>query len=124
VRALVCGGRDFADARWLWEVLNELQKEAGGALVILHGGAQGADALAGAWARHYGIPCLAYLAEWRRYGRRAGPIRNQRMLDEGSPDLVLAFPGGRGTADLIARAREAGIPVRIAARKEGPHEAH
>jgi hypothetical protein len=46
------------------------------------------------------------------------------MLDEGRPDLVLAFPGGRGTADLIARAREAGIPVRIATREEGTYEAH
>lgn len=46
-------------------------------------------------------------------GKAAGPIRNQRMLDEGKPDLVVAFPGGRGTADMVRRAKAAGVPVRL-----------
>lgn len=44
--------------------------------------------------------------------RAAGPIRDQEMLDKGKPDLVVAFLGNRGTADMVRRAREAGVPVR------------
>ena len=50
-------------------------------------------------------------ADWAKHGRKAGPIRNQRMIDEGRPDLVVAFPGGTGTADMVERARVAGIRV-------------
>jgi hypothetical protein len=52
------------------------------------------------------IPSEIYHADWQ-LGRKAGPIRNQRMLDEGRPELVIAFPGGRGTSDMTARARAA-----------------
>jgi len=51
------------------------------------------------------------MANWAELGRKAGPIRNQQMLDEGKPNLVVAFPGGRGTADIVRRARAAGIEV-------------
>jgi hypothetical protein len=51
------------------------------------------------------------MADWNTHGRAAGPIRNQRMLDEVKPELVVAFPGGRGTADMVRRAREAGVNV-------------
>ena len=60
------------------------------------------------WAR---IPVKEYPADWQKHGRAAGPIRNQQMLDEGKPDLVVAFDGGRGTADMIARAEKAGVRV-------------
>jgi hypothetical protein len=50
-------------------------------------------------------------AQWDRYGEAAGPIRNAWMLEFGKPDLVVAFPGGRGTADMISKARKAGIEV-------------
>ncbi len=53
-----------------------------------------------------------YEADWHEHGRAAGPIRNARMIAEGRPDLVIAFPGGRGTADMVSRARKAGIEVR------------
>jgi len=50
-------------------------------------------------------------AKWSKHGRAAGPIRNQEMIDECKPDLVVAFPGGRGTADMVRRAKAAGIRV-------------
>jgi predicted Rossmann-fold nucleotide-binding protein len=115
MKVLVCGGRDFADHRWFSEVMEELWREAG-ELVVVHGGARGADSLARAFAARHGLPCLVYRAGWDRYGKRAGPLRNQRMLDEAKPDLVVAFPGGRGTADTVARALRAGVPVRMPAR--------
>ena len=52
-----------------------------------------------------------YPANWEEFGKRAGLIRNARMLTEGKPERVLAFPGGRGTADMVSRAREAGVEV-------------
>ena len=112
MKVLVCGGRDFADAQWLSDVLTGLLHETGGELLVIHGGARGADSLAWAFAQDHGLPRSVFLADWGRYGKRAGPLRNQRMLDEGRPDLLVAFPGGRGTADMVARALEAGVPVR------------
>jgi hypothetical protein len=78
---------------------------------IIHGGAPGADAMAGEFANVSNIREVVFQADWKKYGRRAGPLRNQRMIDEGNPDLVVAFPGGRGTGDMVTRARNAGIKV-------------
>lgn len=105
-RVLVCGGRDWQDAQAVHRRLDELQPEA-----VLQGGASGADKAARAWARKHGVHCETWAADWKRKGKAAGPIRNQDMLDYGRPDLVLAFPGGRGTADIVRRARRAGVPV-------------
>lgn len=78
---------------------------------VIEGDAHGADRLAWRWAVANGVPVEKFPANWRRDGRAAGPIRNQQMLDEGRPDIVVAFPGGRGTADMVRRARKAGIPI-------------
>lgn len=107
MRVLVCGGREYRDfARVVHEIVALHPSE------IIHGGCRGTDSLAEKCAAKIGIPQEVYKAEWQLYGRSAGPKRNQRMIDEGKPDLVLAFPGGRGTADLVLRARNAGITVK------------
>jgi hypothetical protein len=112
MRVLVCGGRTFGDIALLDTALNEVHA-ATPIVVVIQGEAKGADALGKAWARRNRISCIGYAADWRRWGNRAaGPIRNQKMLDEGQPDLVLAFPGGNGTADMVRRATGAGIPVK------------
>lgn len=77
--------------------------------LVIHGGAQGADRIAREWCICRKVECRGYAADWKRHGRAAGPIRNQRMLDDGKPDLVIAFPGGRGTADMVRRAIATGI---------------
>jgi hypothetical protein len=110
MRVLVCGGRDFQDDAALVRVLDELHAERPFTLLI-HGAARGADRMAGSWAAARGIPCQAFPADWERLQRRAGPERNGRMLREGRPDLVVAFPGGTGTADMVRRAGTAGVPV-------------
>ena len=79
--------------------------------LVIHGAARGADTLLDEWAQVWGIPSLAFPAQWRRLGRAAGPLRNGRMLAEGKPDLVIAFPGGRGTADMVRQAEAAGVRV-------------
>jgi len=110
MRLLVCGGRAFADWAWLSAVLDKGHAKRPVTLV-LHGGAHGADNLAGQWAKLREIPCLTFPANWAKHGPAAGPIRNQQMLVDGSPDYVVAFPGGAGTADMCRRARAAGLPV-------------
>lgn len=100
---LVCGGRDFAAGEWLFREMDNLHAENPITLLI-HGGARGADWLAGQWARKRSVPCRVFPADWKTHGTKAGPLRNQQMLEEGRPDLVVAFPGGRGTRDMLLRA--------------------
>jgi hypothetical protein len=112
-RVLVCGGRDFSDVALLRDALTPLLGgEPDGKLFIIAGGARGADTLAIEWARLRGCEYKEYPANWKKDGKIAGPVRNQRMLDDGKPDLVVAFPGGRGTADMVRRARNDGFEVR------------
>ena len=85
-------------------------------ITMIAGEASGADFLAKVFALdEYGdIEAVSYKgfpADWKKHGKAAGGIRNQQMLDEGKPDLVIAFPGGTGTADMIRRARKAGVEV-------------
>lgn len=111
MRVLVCGGRDFRDREAVFHELHELAFKHGW-LTIIEGGARGADALARQWAQGCYHGLITFHAEWQRLGAAAGPARNTRMLVSGKPDLVLAFPGGRGTADMVRQAREVGVPVR------------
>jgi hypothetical protein len=109
-RVLVCGGRDYRDAERVAHELNALHAQFGIAHLI-HGAAPGADWLAKRWAEAHSIPVTGYPARWDLDGKAAGPIRNARMLREGRPDLVLAFPGGRGTDDMVRRALAANVTV-------------
>lgn len=109
-RVLVCGGRDYRDQARVFAVLDKLHNEAGISCII-QGGAKGADRLASMWADRARVDDELYEADWENQGSFAGPARNKRMLEEGRPDLVVAFPGGRGTADMVRKARRAGVEV-------------
>jgi len=109
-RVLVCGGRDQDDYVWVKVALDGILEEMPIDL-ILHGNAPGADALADNWACGNGIDRVIFPATWA-LGRKAGPLRNQRMIDIGKPDLCVALPGGKGTADMVRRCKKAGIEVR------------
>lgn len=89
---------DFA---WKWS----------GAIMLVHGGARGADRWAGIWADKRGYRCEVVEADWKRHGRGAGPIRDQLMLDKYAPSHAVSFPGGRGTADMVKRLREAEVDI-------------
>lgn len=108
MKVLVCGGRYYDDEDLVNIVLDRIHGETP-ITAIVHGGAQGADYLGGLWARKHGIKEIVYRAQWGLHGRAAGPIRNQEMLDKEKPDMVLAFPGGKGTADMRQRAITAQI---------------
>lgn len=121
MRVLVCGGRDYRTPAPLFAALYELHMRRPITLII-EGGQRtwdeelqiivgGADYFGEQWAKARRVPCKTVKADWRTHGKAAGPIRNAEMLKLG-PDLVVAAPGGRGTADMVRRARAAGIEVR------------
>lgn len=119
---LICGGRDFNDYRFVSYILDKLCMERSACYTsndnwlpsdirIVTGGARGADDCGEQWAVVNWCQGKVYPAQWDKHGRSAGPIRNQQMLDEEQVDLVVAFHGGLGTADMVSRARKAGIEV-------------
>lgn len=110
MRILVFGGRDFVDREFVFACLDRVMAKRRVDAVV-HGCARGADSLGGAWAKRHGIEEARFPADWDSYGKRAGHIRNQRMIDEGHLDGAVGFPGGRGTADMIARLERARIPT-------------
>lgn len=115
-KMLVCGGRKY----WEWaKIANALDRfERPG--VVITGGATGADAVADQWAERRGIQRVICPAPWNgSAGRGAGHIRNSFMLAL-QPDIVVAFPGGAGTRNMVNQAREAGIPVIELDRKNEP----
>ena len=120
MRVLVCGGRDYGknpdgsindiEMDFLFNFLTELLLEHQD-MVVIQGEARGADRLAKNWAEFINVPVLSFPADWARYGRNAGPVRNLQMIQEGKPDLVVAFRGGSGTKDMIRQAMQYGIEV-------------
>lgn len=106
MRVLVTGGRKYDNQARVNRVLNDLHPSQ-----IAQGGASGADRSAALWAHETATSCYTYPADWTKHGKAAGPIRNQKMLEIFQPDLVVAFPGGRGTEDMVDRARKAFVPV-------------
>lgn len=113
MRVLICGGRNYDDAKhdFAMRLLMMNLIKTHGEIVIIHGCASGADTWAEIHAKDMKQKFIGYRAEWNKYGPKAGPLRNQRMLVEGEPNLVIAFPGGRGTSDMVRRAHKAGVKV-------------
>lgn len=108
---LVTGGRDYADMGAVFDCLTRLNAQFE-RLIVVHGDADGADDLAYKVCKQVGIEQVRVPAAWNRYQRASGPIRNQLMLDLfPNIDMVLAFPGGTGTADMKERAERKEIPV-------------
>jgi hypothetical protein len=109
-RILVCGGRSYADFTSVSKALVNIHLSIG-ILFLIHGGVSGADALANTWAVKYGVPVKSYPPNWEAHGERAVGVRNALMIADGKPHLVVAFPGGPGTVDLLEKVAVAGLPV-------------
>ncbi len=119
-RVLVCGGRDYASIRYAFTCLDGVVPRP---TLIIQGGnpgsrpggiyRPGADRIAKAWAMLRDVPCDEYAVDHALDGPwpGAGPKRNGRMLAASKPHLVMALPGGRGTADMVRRAKAVGVPV-------------
>ena len=118
MRVLVCGGRDYQDRRRVFQFLDQLHAQVQISLVI-HGACRrkGSDELCGTdrwaqeWAQAREIAYLGVPAKWSTYGNSAGYRRNGEMLRRAKPERVVASQGGRGTADMIQQAENAGILV-------------
>ena len=110
MRVLVCGGRGYSDADKMRRVLDDMHAVTPFD-VLIYGMARGADDLAKMWATARGVKRLGFPADWEKHGRSAGPIRNREMIEKGRPDLVIAFPGGRGTQNMIKQANAAAVSV-------------
>ena len=112
MKVIVCGGRDFRSPAQVWRGLDEIHAERP-ITKLMQGGANGVDTFAKEWAiTKPDIVRYICNAEWAKFGPSAGPIRNKRMLEWG-PDLVIAFPGGTGTADMVRQAKAAGVAVHV-----------
>lgn len=106
MRILVCGGRDYNDPVTFADVMNKFDEIT----EIISGMARGADQMAYNYAKACRIPFRGFPANWSQYGLSAGYIRNMEMA-ESKPDLVVAFPGGKGTKNMVDIAKEKNIPV-------------
>lgn len=129
---LVCGSRDWGDAIPIVAAL-EFYATACAPLVVIEGGAGGADRIAGTWAanaRRRGVGWVRFPADWDGHGKAAGPIRNQQMLDwmllSSEPKLVLAFKDAfdrmlqqGGTEDMVRRSTAAGVPTYVFDHRTG-----
>jgi hypothetical protein len=107
MRVIVCGGRCYEDYTTVATVLNIVARDR--QLTIIHGGAAGADTLAGQWAKTHGVKVERRPFK-RGVGKAGGPMRNTEILDAGA-DLVIGFPGGRGTNNMCAQALAKGVIV-------------
>ena len=107
---LITGGRDYLNYKVVSSVLDQLHPS-----FIITGGATGADAMAERWAAFHGVHAFVCAALWDAYGRRAGYIRNSALIAVAKrlSATVVAFPGGRGTADCVRRAKAIPLLVRV-----------
>ena len=110
MKILVCGGREYKDWEKIYSILDKEKPTE-----IIEGGARGADTIAREWAKSRKVPYKTYPANWDKYKKAAGPIRNQEMIDKEHPDKVLAFPdpNSRGTYDMIDKSNKKNIPTEI-----------
>ena len=119
-RVLICGDRDYKHEQKIFDYIQALNPLED---IIIHGNARGADASASTAAKLFGFAIIGFPAQWNKYGKAAGPIRNQQMLDEGKPDLIVYFHDNikksKGTKDMVGRAEKAGLPVLANPTAEG-----
>lgn len=101
MKTIIAGTRTFTD-KWLFaQGMLEAKSRRIEPTVIISGTAAGADTLGEQWAKHWGIELIRVPAEWEKYGKRAGYMRNSQMADQA--DALIAFWDGksRGTKHMI-----------------------
>lgn len=110
MRIVVTGGREYENRVHVFHVLDCLD-QINPITELTHGAARGVDQFADEWAQQHGVPRVKFPPDWNAFGKAAGPVRNRKMLDHSQPDLVVAFPGGRGTEDCKQVAKHNGFSV-------------
>lgn len=114
---LAYGGRDYTDRLKVAQALSVIRTSN---LVLVQGGAKGADRLAKEWAFNFGVPCLTMEAQWEYYGMPAGPIRNRWMANAFKFGMAVEFPGGSGTKDMRKILLNLHVPIWYATEQASP----
>lgn len=127
MKVLICGSRDWDDPSIIWLVLDgclaDLHEEA----TVVHGGARGADRVAGEWAEERSVPYIVFPADWDTHGKGAGYVRNRQMASYLTQDeesaMCFAFKNNfnwdlnkGGTENMVKLCREAGVPTYVVSR--------
>lgn len=108
MKVIIAGGRKYHEQPGDRAILDRLHAEFHFTEVIC-GCATGADTLGAEWAEERGIPICHFRPDWKRFGRLAGIMRNSDMAD--AADALIAFPGGRGTHDMVKKAKSKGLKI-------------
>jgi len=113
LKVLITGDRNWNNKTAIKRELSKFPPET----IIIHGGARGADKLAGEVAKELGFQVQEYPADWQKHGKAAGPIRNQEMLEKESPEYCIAFhfdlKQSKGTRDMVKRALRNKVFVKV-----------
>lgn len=107
---VVTGGRNYHNWMVTYRTLDRVHRLRT-IKMLVSGMAPGLDSMAATWARQRGVPLIEAPADWKRFGKAAGVLRNEAMLVDHEPQVCIAFPGGRGTADMVRRVKARGIPL-------------
>lgn len=116
---VICGSRTFSNKEMIENIIHDLICGPGGdRLIFAQGGARGADSLVKEICADYDAPCMGFPADWDQYGKQAGMIRNQTMIDSCQPAHVYAFIDkplykSRGAENCVFYALSHGFPVTI-----------
>lgn len=119
MKVLICGSRGWKDPAPIEMIILgylTMAEESGDVLTVIHGDAPGADKLAARIAKRWGARVIPEPADWDRYGKAAGPIRNRKMLELHNPDVVYAFRStgkSNGTDNMVEQARDARKPTYV-----------
>ena len=108
MRVIIAGGRDFQPSDQHWKALDRIHATHG-IDRVLSGAARGADIFGERWAASRRIEIARFPAEWAKFGKKAGPMRNEMMAEAG--DALIIFPGGKGTRNMVIQARRYELPI-------------
>lgn len=109
-KVVIAGSRDFTDYDFLKRVLDSRIFDTD---VIISGGARGVDTLAELYAKERGLKCIVFRADWKKYGKSAGPIRNRQMAMEGTHLIAFWDGESRGTKNMIEQAKNFNLDVEV-----------
>lgn len=111
IRLIVAGSREGVSRGLVHVYISQWIEEHGVPDLVVHGDYRGVDTYAKMWAKKMGIPTKPFPANWKKYGKRAGPLRNQEMAEFSTHLLVIHTPNSKGSRDMKKAARRVGLHI-------------
>lgn len=110
MKTIIAGSREITD----FNLVEDAVKQSGFELTeVVSGTARGVDRLGEQWAEKHGVPVKRFPADWDKYGKAAGHIRNAEMADYANALVALWDGQSRGTKNMINTARKKGLTVYV-----------